>query len=103
MADPNNEYPDAVQFMRSPMFVGLAVAFISHLVAMFGKHISDEAARTFVDNATYCVTAGGLIYAGYKRWRSKIQPLTLTSAKAADLSSQAVVAAPLVKPPENPT
>lgn len=107
MADPNNRYPDALQFIHSPVFVGIAVAFVSHALAMFGKHISAEIINNGVQEGLECVTLAASGYAAWKRWRAPIQPLTVTQAKADAVNStqpEAVSAAPLdqqpgVKPP----
>lgn len=82
MADPNNQFPNALQFLHSPVFVGIAVSFVSHAAAMFGAHISDVVINTAVQNGLECVSLAAAGYAAYKRWRAPVQPLTTTQAKA---------------------
>ena len=89
MADPNNEYPVALQYIHSPVFVAIAVGFVSTLLRLFGKHIATDVITDDVRQVLDLVTFAALAYAGYKRWRAGIQPLTLTKAKAEAINAAA--------------
>jgi hypothetical protein len=95
MADPNNEFPNTLPFLHSPVFIGIVVSFASHALAMFGKHVAPDILNNFVQNGLECVSLAAAGYAAYKRWRAPIQPLTIKKADE-------VAVDPLSKTPEIP-
>jgi hypothetical protein len=104
MADPNNQYPNALQFFSSPMFVGLAVSFVSGICALFGITVSASVITAKVQGVAGLVTLAGIGYAMFARWRSKVQPLTLTDSAAAVLNAvPPAPPAPKDAPPFVPT
>ena len=104
MADPNNQYPNALQFLQSPMFISMAVSFVSGVLSLFGKVVSAQVITDKVQGVAGLIAIAAAGYAMYKRWRSPVQPLTATKAAADTLNAvppappEPKTAAPLVPP-----
>jgi hypothetical protein len=79
------QFLSSLAFFKSPLFVTIAVAFLVHGAAMFGRHLSAAVAVTFVTEGLDALTQLALAIAALQRWRSKIQPLTLTAKPAIPL------------------
>lgn len=78
MIDQSNaETGGAIFFLRSPVFVSIVVALISHAAALFGKHVSATVITDIVQNVLEGTALAASAYAAYKRWRSTIAPLTI--------------------------
>ncbi len=74
---------DPIFFLRSPVFLAIVVAIVSHLLKLFGKHIDDSVITGAVQTVLELITLGALGFAAYKRWRSSIAPLTVKSTQKA--------------------
>lgn len=77
----------AISWIKSPVFVSLGIAFVTHLAAAFGRVYSIDLITALVQNLLDCVVVVVLGWAMYKRWRSKIQPLALTKKAASVINS----------------
>jgi hypothetical protein len=78
-ATPTVTFMSSLAFFKSPVFVGIAVAFILTTGAMFGRHFDPAKVTEVVNDVMNCVTLIALGIAAYHRWASTIQPLTLTA------------------------
>src|SRR5580692_9142294 len=87
MADPNNQYPNALQLFQSKAFIGMVVSFVLGMASLFGKALNIQTVTDKVSAVFGLISLGFLIYAMAKRYFSPVQPLTLTQAKADALNS----------------
>ncbi len=75
---------ESIPWYRSPVFVGLIVAFLSKGIEVLG--LADKVAPDQVANIVNWildgVTLASLAFAGFKRYKSSIQPLAVTKAGA---------------------
>lgn len=92
--DPNTI--GALPFWKSPQFILIAGTVVSALVAKFPKiglifGITDSAsAEAFVTSFAGGIAILAPIVAGTLRWRSKVQPLTVTQNQADNHPATAV-------------
>jgi hypothetical protein len=78
--------PAALPWYRSPVYVGIVTSIVSQLLAAAGKAdlFSTEQINTVVTWGFQGIALGALAVAEYKRRKSKVQPLRLTKATAAE-------------------
>jgi hypothetical protein len=86
-------FMSSLAFYKSPVFVGIAVAFILTAGAMFGRHLDPAKVTEVVNDAMNCITLIALGIAAYHRWASTIQPLTPTAKP--EIAPTVVVPVPL--------
>jgi hypothetical protein len=79
---PTITFMSSLAFFKSPVFIGIAVAFILTAGAMFGRHFDAAKVTEVVNDVMNCLTLVSLGIAAYHRWASSIQPLTLTATPA---------------------
>ena len=97
MADPTNSAPLALPVLASPVSVGIIVSAVSQILAALTAlgvkiDITDDQLAVIVSGGFQIVALASLLYALYKRWTSKVQPLALTNA-GAEVKSAAIATA----------
>jgi hypothetical protein len=86
-----------IPWYRSPVLVGALVSVITQLLALLGVAdvFSEESVRTIVSGFLEFGALIAALVALWKRWRSKVQPITLTKA-GADGQAKSPIAVALV-------
>jgi hypothetical protein len=98
-APVTSTFLSSLAFFKSKVFVGLIVSFVGGIVALFGRHLAPEVITEYVRDGLELLTTLATMYAMWKRWRSDVQPLTLSTTPA--LAAQVVVPVPVSAVPSN--
>lgn len=98
MADPTNSAPLSIPILSSPVAISLIVSSLSQVVAALAAlgvklHVTDDQLTTIVGGAFQLVALGAALYALYRRYTSKVQPLAVTKAGAEVKASTIATAA----------
>lgn len=98
MADPSNSAPLSIPILASPVAISLIVSSLSQVLAALSVlglkwHLTDDQLTTIVGGAAQVVALLSVLYALYRRYTSKVQPLAVTKAGAEVKASTIATAA----------